>query len=638
MTVPTAAKGTENAAHEAGEVRKSTPALVLGALGVVYGDIGTSPIYALREAVKAVAGREGTPTPEAIVGILSIIVWSLTIIVSVKYALLVLRADNQGEGGTLSMMVLARRRAGRFAVLITFLGMLGASLFFGDAIITPAMSVLSAVEGIDVVTPALSQLVVPITVAILVTLFAIQRFGTAKVAIVFGPIMAIWFTVLGALGISHIADSPMVLWAFNPAEAAFFLLDHPGVAFVVMGAAFLAVTGVEALYADLGHFGRKPMVIAWFGLAFPALLLNYFGQGAFIIAHGGHVAQPFFEMTPEWATLPFVLLACAATVIAGQATITGAFSLARQAIQLKLLPRLDVQHTSETQQGQIYMPQVNFLMLVGVLFLVLSFGSSGELGAAYGIAVTGVMCVTSLLFFTVVWRAWNWPVWAAALLVAPFLVLEGAFLGANSLKFAEGGWVPVAVAAVLVTIMWTWTRGSNILFQKTRRNEVPLDFLAGQLAKKPPQIVSGTAIFLTSDPESAPTALMHSLKHYKVLHEQNVILTVQTADEPKVSNANRVKMEPINALFMRVILTFGYMEDPNVPRALAICRKLGWKYDIMTTSFFLSRRSLKSTERSSMPVWQTKLYTGLARNASDATEYFHIPTGRVVEIGTQVVL
>ncbi|MGD9912903.1 MAG: potassium transporter Kup [Rhizobiaceae bacterium] len=617
---------------------KSTPALVLGALGVVYGDIGTSPIYALREAVHAVAGKEGPPPADAIIGILSIIVWALTIIVSIKYAIFVIRADNRGEGGTLSMMALARRRAGRFGVGITFLGMLGASLFFGDALITPAMSVLSAVEGIEVVTPGLTQFIVPITVAILVTLFSVQRFGTAKVAIVFGPIMVIWFTVLGVLGASHIADSPVVLWALSPVEAIAFVADHPGVAFVVMGAAFLAVTGVEALYADLGHFGRKPIMIAWFGLAFPGLLLNYFGQGAFIIAHGGVVEQPFFEMTPEWATLPFVILACAATVIAGQATITGAFSLARQAIQLRLIPRLDVQHTSETQQGQIYMPQVNFIMLVGVLVLVASFGSSSDLGAAYGIAVTGVMVVTTLLLFVVAWRHWNRPWWLAALLVAPFLTLEVAFLTANSLKFIDGGWVPVAIALALVMIMWTWTRGSNILFQKTRRNEVPLDFLAAQLAKKPPQLVPGTAIFLTSDPDSAPTAMMHSLKHYKVLHEQNVILTVQTVDEPKVEPENRIRMEPLNPLFTRIIVKFGYMEDPNVPRALALCRKQGWKYDIMTTSFFLSRRSLKATERSAMPVWQTKLYTALARNASDATAYFHIPTGRVVEIGTQVVL
>jgi KUP system potassium uptake protein len=638
MTIPAGAKGPDTVSPEATDFRKSTAALVMGAMGVVYGDIGTSPIYALREALINVSGEEGTPPPEAVIGVLSIIVWSLTIIVSVKYALFVLRADNQGEGGTLSIMALARRRSGRFAVLIMFLGMVGASLFFGDAIITPAISVLSAVEGLEVAVPALSQLVVPITVAILVTLFSVQRFGTARVASVFGPIMAIWFLALAVSGISNIAEAPIVFRALNPGEAVWFLFEHKAVSLVVMGAAFLAVTGAEALYADLGHFGRKPMVIAWFALVFPSLLVNYFGQGAFIISHGGEVGQPLFEMVPGWATLPMVLLATAATIIASQATISGAYSLARQAIQLKLLPRLDVLHTSETQQGQIYMPQVNFLMLVGVLILVVSFGSSGELASAYGIAVTGEMIVTSALLFVVVWRNWNRPAWMSALLVLPFIALEITFLVANSLKFADGGWVSVALAIALVLIMWTWTRGSNILFQKTRRNEVPLDFLAGQLAKKPPQIVSGTAVFLTSDPESAPTALMHSLKHYKVLHEQNVILTVQTIDEPKVSNANRVKMEPINSLFMRVILTFGYMEDPNVPRALAICRKLGWKYDIMTTSFFLSRRSLKSTDRSSMPIWQTKLYTGLARNASDATEYFHIPTGRVVEIGTQVVL
>ncbi|MGE0499309.1 MAG: potassium transporter Kup [Rhizobiaceae bacterium] len=616
----------------------STATLALGAVGVVYGDIGTSPIYALREALRAVSGDDAPPVFDDVIGVLSIIVWSLTLVVSVKYALIVLRADNRGEGGTLSIMALARRGAGRFAPMVVLLGMIGAALFFGDAVITPAISVLSAVEGLEVVTPALTQMVVPITVVILVALFAVQRFGTARVASVFGPITALWFVALAAAGLWHIVAEPSVLAAVNPMHAMSFLTDNPTLSLVVLGAAFLAVTGAEALYADLGHFGRKPMVLAWFALVFPALVINYFGQGAYILGHGGAIGQPLFQMVPGWATLPMVVLATAATVIASQATITGAYSLARQAVQLGLLPRLDVLHTSETQSGQVYMPQVNVILLVGVLILVAEFGSSSALAAAYGISVTGVMIVTGVLLFVVVWRVWKRPLWLAALLVAPFLALEFAFLAANSLKIAEGGWVSIAIGAALVLIMWTWTRGSTALFQKTRRSEVPLDFLVGELAKKPPAIVPGTAVFLTSDPMSAPTALMHSLKHYHVLHQHNVMLTVAITDVPTMPDTERVRIEKLNELFSRVVLTFGYIEDPSVPKGLAACRKSGWTYDIMSTSFFLSRRSLKVADSPAMPAWQTKLYTVLARNAADATGYFHIPTGRVVEIGTQVAM
>ncbi len=618
--------------------KNSTAALALGAVGVVYGDIGTSPIYALREALRSVAGDDAAPSPDDVIGILSIIVWALTLIVSVKYALFVLRADNRGEGGTLSIMALARRNSGKWAPAIVGLGMVGAALFYGDAIITPAISVLSAVEGLEVAAPGLSQFVVPITIVILVGIFSVQRFGTARVASVFGPVTAVWFIAIGVSGLVHIIDQPQVLEALNPLEATFFLIDNPGLSLIVLGAAFLAVTGAEALYADLGHFGRKPIVLAWFALVFPALLLSYFGQGAYVLGHGGAVGQPLFQMVPGWATLPMVVLATAATVIASQATITGAYSLTRQAIQLGLLPRMEIRHTSDTQLGQIYMPQVNLILLVGVLILVAEFGSSSALAAAYGISVTGVMIVTAILLMIVACRVWKRPLWLVIVLVAPFLALEAAFLIANSLKIADGGWVSIALAAVLVTIMWTWQRGSRLVFLKTRRNEVPLDFLAGEIAKKPPQIVPGTAIFLTSDPTSAPTALMHSLKHYKVLHEHNVILTVETTDVPSMPDGERVRMESVNDLFTRVTLSFGYMEQPSVPRGLAACRKQGWKYDIMTTSFFLSRRSLKANDASTMPGWQVKLYTALARNASDATGYFHIPTGRVVEIGTQVVI
>ncbi len=493
-------------------------------------------------------------------GVLSIIVWSLTLIVSVKYALFVLRADNEGEGGTLSIMALARRYAGPFAPIALAMGVIGASLFFGDALITPAISVLSAVEGLEVVTPALTDYVVPITIGIVIALFSVQRFGTARVARVFGPITAVWFVVIAAVGLVYIADNPSILRALNPLEAVVFLVRHSGIAMLVMGAAFLAVTGAEALYADLGHFGRRPIMLAWFWLVFPALVINYLGQGAFVLSHGDVVGQPLFEMVPMWATLPMVVLATMATVIASQATITGAYSLTRQAVQLQLLPRLNILHTSASRAGQIYLPRVNWLLMIGVVWLVLEFRTSGSLAAAYGISVTGVMMVTAALLFVVMVRHWKWPLWLAALVVAPFLLIDAAFFSANVLKIADGGWVSIAVAACVGLAMATWIRGSRLLFDKTRKNEIPLDALAAQIAKKPPHLVPGTAVFLTSDPMSAPTALMHSLKHYKVLHEHNVILTVVTAQQPAVPERQRVKMSPINDLFLRVTMTFGYMD------------------------------------------------------------------------------
>ena len=628
----------EGSRHDApSSTGHGTGALALAAIGVVYGDIGTSPIYALREAIHA-TGNPDRSTDAEVLGVLSIIVWSLTFIVAIKYALIVLRADNRGEGGTLSLMALARQNAGRLSPAVMLLGMAGAGLFLGDALITPAISVLSAVEGLEVATPAFAPYVIPITVVILIALFAVQKKGTASVAMVFGPITAIWFIVLGGLGIWHIIDAPQVLAALNPAYAVGFLFSHSHVAFAVIGAAFLAVTGAEAIYADLGHFGRKPIVLAWFGLVFPALLLNYFGQGAFILSLEGATGQPLFQMVPSWAVFPLVILATVATVIASQAVITGTFSLASQAIQLGLLPRFAVFHTSDTQSGQIFMPQINALLLIGVVILVLEFGSSSALAGAYGISVTGEMVVTALLLLVVMRNVWKWPLVAALVVIIPFLVLDMTFLAANSLKFFDGGWVSVAVAAAAMVVMMTWRKGSRLLFHKTRKTEVPLALLTDNLAAKPPTLVPGTAVFLTSDPESAPTALMHSLKHYKVLHEHNVILTIVTVEQPHVGDADRVEIERINELFSKVTLHFGYMERPNVPKGLALCRKAGWKFDIMTTSFFLSRRTLKGSSQSAMPHWQDRLYITLARNASDATAYFQIPSGRVVEIGTQVVI
>lgn len=609
--------------------------LVVGALGVVFGDIGTSPIYAFREALVASAGGQ-VASREDILGVLSLIIWALTIIVTIKYVMFVLRAQNRGEGGTLSLMALARRSLPKRSGLILALGMVGASLFYGDAVITPAISVLSAVEGMNVVTPTFQPYVVPLTLLILAILFSVQRFGTGSVAIVFGPVTLVWFLAIGYSGIVHIADDPQILWAVNPIYIYNFLSNQPDVSFVTIGAIFLAVTGAEALYADLGHFGRRPIVLAWLAIVFPCLLLNYAGQGAFVLSRGGTVGHPFFEMNEGWMLVPMVVLATAATVIASQAVISGAYSLTRQAVQLNMLPRLAILHTSETTLGQIYMPRVNLILALAVMMLVVGFGESSRLAAAYGISVTGNMLVTTLLLSVVMLRIWRWPVAGVVVAITIFGLIDLGFFASNIVKVHEGGWASLLVAFTIVTIMWTWVRGSRYLFDKTRKNEIPLIFLAENLSKKKPQLVPGTAVFLTSDPDSAPTALMHSLKHYKVLHEQNVILSVVTAQQPVVPDSERVKMEPINDLFMRVKLKFGYMEQPNIPKALAICRKQGWKFDIMTTSFFLSRRSLKASPKSGMPVWQDRLFIGLARTAADATEYFQIPTGRVVEVGTQV--
>ena len=624
------------ATEQVGHAKGKLPILTLGALGVVYGDIGTSPIYAFRQAM---AVRPGAASTEAeVLGLLSLIIWALTATVTIKYIFFVTRADNKGEGGTLSLMSLAKSGFAKGG-WITVLGVLGAALFFGDAIITPAISVLSAVEGVKLVAPQFESWIVPITVVIIVGLFAVQKFGTSKISIAFGPIMAIWFLTLGISGLIHILDKPAILFALNPVYGINFLITHWNIAFVVIGAIFLAITGAEALYVDLGHFGRKPIVIAWFSLVFPCLLLNYFGQGAFVLFHGvGATDNPFFQMHPDWFLLPFVLLATVATVIASQAVITGTYSLAQQAIALNFLPRMTVQHTSDTQSGQIYMPQINTILMILVLLLVISFGSSAALSNAYGIAVSGVMLVTGVLLAVVMWRRWNWHPVAVLLVIVPFLLLDGAFFTANASKILQGGWVPAVAAAVVAALMWVWIMGRKRLSEKTRRDEVPLEFLIENLSKKKPMTVPGTAVFLTSDIEGAPTALLHSLKHYKVLHEKNVILTVLTSDKPRVPDDEKIRIDAYNDMFYRVVMTFGYMETPNIPKALALARKLGWKFDIMSTSFFLSRRSLKASPKGGMPLFLDRVFIGLARNATDATEYFHIPTGRVVEIGTQVVI
>ena len=635
MSTIAAVNGSANAA-----LSKPVPsfwALTLGSIGVVYGDIGTSPLYAFRESVNAAAGAGGTTTEPLVLGILSLIIWALLIVVTAKYVLFLLRADNNGEGGTLALMALASRAMSAGGPII-LLGIVSGALFYGDAILTPALSVLSAVEGLKIATPAFEPYIVPITAIILVGLFAVQSRGTARVAAWFGPLTLIWFIALAIGGLWHIGQNTNVLLAFNPLHGADFLLDHGVIGLVTLGAVFLVVTGAEALYADLGHFGMKPIRMAWLTIVLPALTLNYLGQGALVLADPRSVENPFFLLYPQWAQIPMVLLATIATVIASQAVITGAYSLTQQAIQLGLLPRLEIRHTSQELFGQIYMPRVNFILLVGVLLLVALFRSSSALASAYGIAVTGTMVVTGLLALVVVFKVWRWPLYWALALVVPFLVIDLVFFGANLLKVVEGGWVPLALGAVIMVVMYTWRRGSRLLFEKTRKSETPIESLVKNLERKPPTRVPGTAVFLTSDPASAPTALLHSLKHYKVLHEKNVILTVETMDVPRVHASERVSIEPLGETFSRVVLRFGFMETPNVPRALAIARRHGWHFDIMATSFFLSRRAVKPAAKSDMPRWQDRLFVGLTRTANDATDYFQIPTGRVVEVGTQVAV
>ena len=612
-------------------------ALTLGSMGVVYGDIGTSPLYAVREAVSAATGGTAA-TPDAVLGVISLILWALTIVVTLKYVVVLLRADNNGEGGTLALMALATRVGGRWAEIVAAFGIIGASLFFGDALITPAISVLSAIEGLKIVTPAFDPYVVPLTIVILIALFAAQSRGTARVAAFFGPITAIWFVAIAIPGIVAIAGDPWILLAINPFYGLKFLVSHGVIGLVTLGAVFLAVTGAEALYADLGHFGRRPIQTAWLAFVFPSLALNYLGQGALLLADPSAIENPFFLLYPNWAQLPMVLLATAATVIASQAVITGAYSLTHQAIQLGLLPRFEIRHTSETREGQIYLPRVNTLLLLGVLLLVTTFRSSSSLASAYGIAVTGTMVVTTTMAFVVIWKVWRWSPLAAALLITPFLLLDLTFLAANLLKVVQGGWMPLALGSLVLTAMYTWRRGTRLLAEKTRRQETPLDQLVVMLERKPPIKVPGTAVFLTSDPHSAPTALMHSLKHYKVLHEKNVVLTIESVHTPRISPEDRVRLEPVGSTFLRIYLRFGFMETPNVPRALGIARQLGWQFDIMSTSFFLSRRSLKPAAQSGMPRWQDRLFIMLARSADDASSYFRIPTGRVVEVGTQVTI
>jgi KUP system potassium uptake protein len=611
--------------------------LFVGCIGVVYGDIGTSPLYAFKEAVTA-AKEHGSADVGAVLGILSLIVWALILIVTLKYVLILLKLDNKGEGGTFALMALGQSVAKRSAPLLTVLGIAGVALFYGDAVITPAMTVLSAIEGLKTVVPALERFVLPIALVILVAVFLLQSFGTERVAKYFGPITVVWFLAMGLGGLLHIFDSPQVFLAINPYYGLKFIATHGFLGLTVMGLVFLAVTGAEALYADLGHFGRRPIQMAWITLVLPCLLLNYFGQASLLLADPSTIDNPFLKLYPRWAQLPMVLLSTLAAVIACQAVITGAFSITRQAISLGLLPRLRIIHTSETVAGQIFLPRVNMLLLACVLLVTVTFKSSSNLAAAYGISVTATMVIDSVMAFFVAWRYLKWPLWKAALVIIPLGLIEQAFFIANFLKVLEGGWLPLLIAGLVMLTMYTWKHGSAALAKATRSGEAELDWLVRKLENKPPHRVPGTAIFLTGDPGHAPTSLMHNLKHNRVLHERNIIMSIRTLDTPRIPRHERLTVEKISDGFTRVIARYGFMETPSIPKLLEQCRRKDLNIDIGGTSFFLSRRSLRATDKSIMPWWQERYFIWLAGSAVDATEYFRIPHDRVVEVGTQVLV
>jgi len=639
-----ASESADAKAHGHGHGHRATNAkqyslLVLGSLGVVFGDIGTSPLYAMKEAL-AHSRPVGSPE-DAVLGVVSLVIWTLTLVVLVKYVIFLMRADNKGEGGTLALMALAQRALGRRSAVVLGLGMVGASLFYGDGMITPAISVLSAAEGMKD-APGLGHAFAPYSLpaagVILIALFLIQSKGTQKVATFFGPVMALWFLILGGLGLLHLKDDLSVFRALSPHYGVKFLIENGFVGFVILGSVFLAVTGAEALYADMGHFGKGPIRTGWLFLVFPCLALNYLGQGALVL-HNHHArADPFWGMAPSYAYWPILILSLVATVIASQAVITGAFSMTQQAVQLGVLPRLDIKRTSETQAGQIYVPAVNTFLMVGVLILLVVFRDSHRLASAYGIAVTGAMFTDTLLAFVIAKRFWKWNNFQTGILLVPLVILDVTFISSNLLKIPDGAWLPLAFGAAMVMVMVTWARGTQLLFDKTRRESVPLKDLTEILRNRAPHRVAGTAVFLTSDPDVAPVALMHNLKHNKVLHEKNVILTVITAETPRVREEDRIRIEPVSGDFTKLTMVYGFMESPSLPRALALCRKQGLKFDIMSTSFFLGRRSVVPAVRSGMPIWQDRLFIFLMKNATNPTDFFNIPPGRVVEMGAQVTV
>lgn len=625
--------------------QKQTAILALGAIGVVFGDIGTSPLYAYREALAQAAG--GGIVRVEILGVLSLALWALILVVTVKYVSFLMRADNNGEGGVLSLMALARRATEGKWPVVTVLGAIGASLFYGDAILTPALSVLSAVEGLKSVpaaAPYLSHgLILALAIGLLVALFAIQSSGTASVARWFGPICVAWFLAIGGVGLTNMLAAPEILAALNPLYGVRFLLDHGTVGLLVMGAVFLTVTGAEALTADMGHFGRLPIRLGWYLLVFPALSLNYFGQGAFALvqldlaAAQGQALQPadwFFLMTPEWFRLIMVALATAATIIASQAVITGAFSLTQQAISLGLLPRMGIRQTSAEHSGQIYVPVINWLVALGVLILIIGFQTSSKMAAAYGIAVTGTMVVTTMLAFIVVWKLWRWSLAAALALIVPLLALDVFFFGANILRMVEGGWVPLVVGLLIAMLISIWVRGRAFLASEASRATVQMNDLAPSLSGGSSGTARGTAVFLTADPDVAPPALLHNLKHNQVLHEHNVLLTVRTSTRPYVDASERLVIEHIDDRFARVTLNYGYMQSPDVPSDLHGDGRL--PVSPSGTSFFVSRNTLSPSAEVGLPLWQAIIYSFMHRNAADPTAFFQIPPERVVELGSRV--
>ncbi len=610
-------------------------ALIIGALGVVYGDIGTSPIYALRESIAATSGLTGADN--AVLGVLSLMFWSLIIVVTIKYVLLITRADNRGEGGILSLAALALRLASdkRAQAFVTALSIIGVALFYGDGLITPAISVLSAVEGLEVVTPELQPFVVPCAVAILVALFVIQSHGTARVGSLFGPVMCIWFAVLAALGVAGIIREPDVVRALNPLYGAELLAASGWPALAILGAVVLTVTGAEALYADMGHFGRPPIKIAWLYLVLPALTLNYFGQGALMLHDQATAADPFFLQVPRWGLVPLVILTTIATIIASQAVISGSYSLTRQAVQLGYVPRMEVRHTSAAEIGQIYMPRVNWILMVGVIALVVGFQSSNALAGAYGIAVTGTMASTTVLAMIVARRGWKWRWITVALVFGSLLAVDLLFFAATLLKIPYGGWFPLVVAAAGFAVMVTWRRGRALVYQMLYGDALPLD---GFLARLEPSSmrVARTAIFMTNDPNSVPRAMLHNMKHNMVLHERIILMTVVTEDVPHVPLDQRVAVDRLGKGFFRVTARFGYMDDPDVPQVLELCRKHGLATDMMETSFFIGRETLVPSARTGLPRWQEHLFIALSATALSATAFFSIPPGQVVELGAQV--
>jgi len=620
-------------------VGKRLAILSLTALGVVYGDVGTSPLYTMRETFSAEYGM--TPNPANVYGILCLVFWALILVVVFKYLVFILRADNRGEGGVLAMLALLLQKQSRVTdrrrrMILIILGVFGTALLFGDGVITPAISVLSAVEGLEVATPGLQPFVVGIAVVILFVLFVFQKHGTSRVGKAFGPLMLIWFLTIGTLGLIEIAREPQILVAMNPVYAVRFMGEHRFAGFAVLGAVFLAVTGAEALYADLGHFGKRPIRLAFFVLVLPALLLNYFGQGALLLRMPQAVENPFYYLAPRWFLYPFLVVATLAAIVASQALISGAFSLAQQSIQLGYSPRLTIVHTSQREHGQIYVPEVNKALMVGTLLIVLGFRSSDALGAAYGIAVTGTMAITTMLFAVVARTQWNWPLWRVVLLSSCFFVFDFAFLGANALKIEQGGWVPLAIALSILTLMTTWKRGRAILAEIMLRSSMPLDLLLADIGRKRVHRVPGTAVFLTSVTDGAPVVLLHHLKHNKVLHQQVVLMSIVSADVPEVDDAERLEVTALDHGFFRVTAEYGFMETPNVPRILMMSDRYGLRARPGDTSYFLGRERLIPTGRSRMARWRKKLFSFMSKNARSATEFFGIPPNRVVELGAQI--